>query len=170
VTSWDGFPLRYYGSSTGSGVDNTAGLLYRRDGQCGAFANLLMDAFYVNGVGDAKFTEIKPISPLKGFAIKNIAFQSASHTNDPPWNYDQIDLVTAINGIPGQNMNPPLVKLFGNHWIVHRGMGIYYDPSYGIMAPVEANFPGQVAAWKRDDGRWAQGSEWAGHASYTDSQ
>ena len=74
VTTWDGVPLTYYRTDMPHSA-NVASLLRKRDGDCDAWADLLVAAFQANGVRDVNPWYIAPPEGHSGLAVKNINFQ-----------------------------------------------------------------------------------------------
>jgi hypothetical protein len=160
VKTWDGAALKYYATSLGGNNYTTSQLLVARDGQCGSFADLLKDAFEANGVTGISLTTVLPPTGHYQFGVKNIGFGTPSYPSTPPYIYAQANLNIAVSGIPGQNTNPPLAKLFARHYIIHRGSGTeYYDPSYGVTTTDATAYSANFDAWQRtSDLHWRAAS------------
>ncbi len=157
VTTWDRTPLTYYGTSTGGSCTDTATLLRTHDGQCHSFATLLVDSFRANGVPEVRITRVLPAAAHDAFGVKNISFSpTPAFPSEPTYKYADTDLDTAVAGIPGQNTDPPLAKLFSQHFVVHRGSGSeYFDPSYGVTTTSSSSYSANIGAWMRtSDGHW----------------
>jgi hypothetical protein len=155
VKTWDGVSLVYYGTTNGGNNVVVSELLLNRDGQCYAFAGLLIAAFRANGDTNAEECVVSPPSGHNRFAIKNVNFSSApTYPSEPDFKYAETDLDYTPFGIPGQNTNPPKRKRFDNHRIIRRSVGIYYDPSYGITTTDAMGYTTNVAAWQRPDTKW----------------
>jgi len=149
VKTWDGVPLTYYGVDDPRSA-NTASLLKKRDGDCNAWADLLVDAFRANGIPDVDRWYIAPPEVHGGLAVKNINFlEPPSYPETWPYVYDFDDLDVAPLGLPGQNMNPPAEKRFNYHRIVRRGLtgNEYYDPAYGITTTGPEDYAPKIDAW-----------------------
>jgi hypothetical protein len=161
IETWDGKKLCYYRTGFGwaNSALNTQQLLasanssnpWAGHGQCGSFANLLMDAAAANGVA-AEWVDIETDNKTIGttFIVKDWTTLSASYT-DPNYKY-KLTLVAEADGrtgmvasgqgtdygdlrkeptLHGQNTAPPSEAWFRWHFIVKFG-GQYYDPSYGV--------------------------------------
>lgn len=129
----DGVGLTYWNPNTTT-CTNTRLLLASADGsgQCGSWAELLVDTFKVHGITSAdKVVVVVTVaawtSSTQGFLVKNWQWNAA--TQPVPWTHRMgIDVVNQP-GIPGQR-NPEPPPAFFNHFIVTHG-GLLYDPSYG---------------------------------------
>jgi hypothetical protein len=180
ITTWNGKLLYYYKANCGwanSATDTTSLLAsantanaWAGHGQCGSFANLLIDSLAANGI-NSDFTTASPKSSPDGFIVKDWT------TNGPvaySGNYCyKLTLVTEADGsigmVPtptgmvygdltklstktGQNTSPPSEEAFARHFIVKYppgpplGVGTYYDPSYGVTYTDATNFE-TVAVW-----------------------
>jgi hypothetical protein len=149
--------LYYYHNTTGDYVTTAAGLLAGGNGQCHAWAELLKECLLANKVTDAKRTRVTPFAGYKRFGVRRIAFddEDPSFPEDAPWLYSASDLDAlpppdGANGIPGQNMETPMAKLFACHFLVHRaGAGTFYDPSYGVGTTGASDYsPQAMDAWE----------------------
>jgi hypothetical protein len=148
VAMWNGAPLWYYFTAAPP-ASTTSDLLAGQDGDCDAFANLLFDAFQVNGVGNIRFAHIWPAAGHEMLAVKNISFADPpAYPSFPVYKYSFDNLDVSPAGIPGQNMATPSEKRFYYHRIVHRGSGTeYYDPSYGITTTGDADYAPKIDGW-----------------------
>ncbi len=131
----DSQPLTYWNPTTTTAW-NTQRLLAAPDGsgQCGSWAEFLIDAYKVHGVTSAvKVIVVRTIttdftSSRVGFLVKNWRF-IGSGSRSAPWTHILHTECVKQPGIPGQtNPNPP--PAFYNHFIVSC-FGNFYDPSYG---------------------------------------
>lgn len=116
---------------------NTWGLLHGRHGrgQCGAWAEFLIDTCRVHGVPATKFiiqppyggsTELRQVDTL---LVKNWRFTVPPDTSPSHLTHHLFKNCVDEPGVPGQrNPNPP--GMFMLHFIA-RIFGKYYDPSYG---------------------------------------
>jgi hypothetical protein len=148
VGRMDGTQLRYWAGRTATAV-NTRELLAHANGQCGSWAELLIDTYGAIGVQGARkfmvFSADQPIDPVTGLyalpwrtgmLVKNWEFNGAGGSPaTSPYTYI-IDLddptVSEVKpkvGVPGQG-NPDPPSAFANHFVV-RLADAYYDPSYG---------------------------------------
>jgi len=157
--------LHYYLTPSGGGVVYAKDLLLTGDGQCHAWADLLLLCFGAHIISDVGFqpvlvppagdTTVSPNEPLGGFGVKNVQYTGMVPPRYPSDPYVYIivpDLTPQGPGIPGQGTLTPAANLFGNHWIVYQGYAgnktWYYDPSYGVGAPNAANYTaGAIGAW-----------------------
>lgn len=150
VKRMDGTQMTYYGSYLCTDTD-AASLLQFGDGQCGAWADLLIRTRQVQGMNDPneyRFFFSKKGLSVEGFAVKDWTFHGAGTSGDPAYPYLNIlpignpdsyigqnsynfayAEVTDDNGVAGQG-NPNPASLFNNHQVMVSGE--YYDPSYGV--------------------------------------
>jgi hypothetical protein len=171
VETWQQDLLTYYGADFNNtaiclpgddGVDLMTST--NRAGQCTCFAELLLGALRVNGIG-----ETGPVSAVRqrvvpsgaaGMLVFNWNYNgSGSNTAPFAWSMDfptsllgemqpeptggVYAEVTNVAGIPGQNIPTPQEKVFGNHVFVKTtgiAGGPYFDPSYGVFYADEADF------------------------------
>jgi hypothetical protein len=156
VNGWDGRPLYYYEQGVGfhGCATSSVGLLTSStgSGQCGSWANLLMDALAVNGI-TSSFIQIQP-TDQSSMLINNWAFKTVSNLYPAPYDWNltlpfesgagpgMVPLssvsggVTSETGLAGQNSPTPSEKFFTRHFIVQAPSGSsggYYDPSYGVQ-------------------------------------
>lgn len=102
-------------------------------GQCGAWAEFLIDMYKVHGVMSGRKVLIcRSLADLRGhgvgFLVKNWRFIGAGSW-PPPFTHSLRSECVELNGIPGQRSpNPP--PAFYNHFIVEC-FATFYDPSYG---------------------------------------
>lgn len=129
----DGRGLTYWNPNTTT-CTNTRLLLASADGsgQCGSWAELLVDMYKVHGITSAdKVVVVVTVSAwqtsTQGFLVKN--WQWNAGTQPAPWTHRMGSDVVNQPGIPGQR-NPEPPPAFFNHFIVTHG-GKLYDPSYG---------------------------------------
>jgi hypothetical protein len=129
----DGVGLTYWNPSTTT-CTNTRLLLASADGsgQCGSWAELLVDTFKVHGITSADkvvvvVTTTAWTSSSEGFLVKNWQWNAGTHP--APWTHAMWTEVVNQPGIPGQR-NPEPPPAFFNHFVVTHG-GQLYDPSYG---------------------------------------
>jgi hypothetical protein len=116
-------------------------------GECGSWAEFLIDMYKVHGLSGTKIIVIKNVPEYNassgGFLVKNWNFEGTGSHPAPYTHKMRIECKTRPPaGIPGQrNPNPP--PAFYNHFIVE-ALGRYFDPSYGA-GPYFVQ-----AAWERD--------------------
>lgn len=132
----------------------TTGLLRdsSADGQCGAWAEFLIDAWASQGIevsrdgkdaGKAAKVYVEPKDPHKEdieILVKNWDFEAPRFNAPDKFNYVLFFDVKRVAGVPAQGNDmdkkdnaPRPVKNFGEHFIVEFG-GQYYDPSYGMKS------------------------------------
>ncbi len=122
--------LTYWNPDTTT-TTNTSQLLARANGsgQCGAWAEFLIDMYKCHGISSAdKVYIVRNQRRTEAFLVKNWNFiGTGSHS--PPWTHTLGAECVVLPGVSGQrNPNPP--PAFENHFIViHNGQ--FYDPSYG---------------------------------------
>ncbi len=145
----DGTRLTYWKNGNQCVATDTKSLLRDTDGQCGSWAEFLIDVISGQGIPNASKVmvlnkDLTPATPGYGLLVKEWLFrgppapQFASPNPDYPY-FLPLEVLERP-GVPGQgNPNPP--SAFVNHFIVRWG-NQYYDPSYG--GPV---YPSQ-AAWE----------------------
>ena len=142
VNTWDGVPMSYWAGGVATAT-TTADLAKDRNGQCGSWANLLMDTFLVHGIGGSQKIYLTPQysndantedpgndQGLGEFLIKNWSFTDpgTAPTLFDPFTHRNNE-ISPQDGAGGQNNeNPP--ESFRNHYIVSYD-GKYFDPSYG---------------------------------------
>ncbi len=150
----DGQGLTYWNPNTTT-CTNTRLLLASSDGsgQCGSWAEFLIDMLKCHGITSAVKVYIGRSLPAGsiGFLVKNWLFTGAG-TKPVPWPYILGTDCQQQPGVAGQrNANPP--PAFYNHFIVQYG-GSFYDPSYG-SAPLATH-----SAWENGsiDGLFRDGS------------
>ncbi|MEP7120901.1 MAG: hypothetical protein ABJE95_08330 [Byssovorax sp.] len=129
----DGVGLTYWSPNTTT-CTNTRLLLASPDGsgQCGSWAELLVDMYKLHGITSAdKVVVVVTVaawtSSTQGFLVKNWQWNAA--TQPAPWTHRMGTDVVNQPGIPGQR-NPEPPPAFFNHFVVTHG-GQLYDPSYG---------------------------------------
>jgi hypothetical protein len=128
----DGRGLTYWNPNTTT-CTNTQQLLASADGsgQCGSWAEFLIDMYKCHGITSAdKVVIIHTLATRSttGFLVKNWTFSGAG-SRPAPFTHKMGTECVEQPGIPGQrNPNPP--PAFYNHFIVISG-GTFYDPSYG---------------------------------------
>ncbi len=171
VYGWDGRPLYYYEPGVGfkGCATSSVGLLTSAtgSGQCGSWANLLMDALAVNGIMSS-FTQIQP-TDQSWMLVNSWTFGTGSSLYPAPYHWNLAlpiesggspgmvpvapgsvfgDL-TSLSTLPGQNTAPPSEKVFTKHFIVQvpssLGAG-YYDPSYGVTYLNNCDFESKAVA------------------------
>lgn len=164
----------YRGASCPNDVPSTNAprLVALKNGQCGAWVDLMIQVLRTQGIEGADVVTIVPRtdnlpadctgSGPDGFIIKEYTFAAAGTSgcanypfkfNDPcgiftSWPAGQVEVTNAA-GKPGQDENDP-ASWFVRHFIVKIN-GIYYDPSYGDPSM----FPGPRAAANL---AWEQGA------------
>lgn len=129
VRKVDNTRLRYYGTEQASAIV-TEDLLRDEDGQCGAWAMLLIDSAAAQGINASLVKVVSTDSPDVGLLIKEWEFTGAGISpGTAPFVY--VITVDAKNkdGMPGQGQDEP-PPAFVYHYIVEYGSE-YYDPSYG---------------------------------------
>ena len=111
VTTWDSQPLYYYraGIAGANGVLTADPLIANKNGQCGAWADLLMEAFRVNGAAPIlqpiRVEPVGGIAPL--FVVKNWRFGPQYSAQDPItgiFYYTITNLLTTIPQIISTNI------------------------------------------------------------------
>jgi hypothetical protein len=130
----DGHGLTYWNPTTTT-CTNTQELLHSGDGsgQCGSWAEFLLDMHKAHGVSaGAKVLVIRTVPDWQGgvvgFLVKNWSFVGAG-SHSPPFTHEMGVDCLELPGIPGQrNPNPP--PGFYNHFIA-LPFRKFYDPSYG---------------------------------------
>jgi hypothetical protein len=130
----DGKGLTYWNPET-TVCTNTAQLLASGDGagQCGSWAEFLVDLYKCHGITSGEKVLIVRSLPdwqgaSAGFLVKNWSFNGAG-SHAPPFTHVMGTECVKMMGIAGQrNANPP--PAFFNHFIT-RCFGKFYDPSYG---------------------------------------
>jgi hypothetical protein len=131
--------------------DTTDGLLTELNGQCLAWVTLLLDSAKCQALGnlfhigvaaggdDAELLMvIKNWSPNLTDPLHIIMPTVYPDTSCSLGNAKYGDL-TSDEGLPGQNVSTPYVKIFGSHAICKMGE-LYYDPSYGTTYQNETDF------------------------------
>jgi hypothetical protein len=112
-------------------------------GQCGAWAQFLIDMFKAHGITTADRVEVVRSIPERnnvGFLVKNWNFNTPPATSANSFTHLDAQM-TKMPGIPGQsNPNPP--PAFFNHFIVVYNLALY-DPSYGA-----GPFNNQLLSWE----------------------
>lgn len=129
----DGHALTYWNPDT-TRATNTRRLLAAADGsgQCGSWAEILIDMFKVHGITSADKIEIIRSQAARsdiGFLVKNWRFNHPPASSATSFTHVMGTECVELPGIPGQN-NPNPPPAFFNHFIVRHG-GRFYDPSYG---------------------------------------
>lgn len=121
-------------------VYDAPGLVVFLSGQCGSWADLLMQCFRTQGIGGSQWVTIEPSSSGWKLLVKNYDFAGEGTSGCEDWPY-RLDSpcggpywpggpeCTDADGIPGQE-NPNPASYFSRHFIVKIN-GKYYDPSYG---------------------------------------
>jgi hypothetical protein len=177
-----GQALMYYGENFANSAictgDDGAKLLAQanRSGQCNCFAELLLGALKVNGIGptgavSAVRQEVVPqgSSGATRMLVLNFTYDAGGSYAAPfAWGMDfplfyeemQPELpsrkygeVTNVNGIPGQNMpDGPKEKVFINHVFVKTtgitfSGGPYFDPSYGAPYSGPSDLEAKLKGW-----------------------
>jgi hypothetical protein len=166
----DGTQMTYYDSYLCANTE-AASLLKFGDGQCGAWADLLIRTRQVQGMNDTneyRFFFSNQGPGVEGFAVKDWTFHGAGTSGNPAYPYLNIlpignpdayigqnsynfayAEVTDDNGIAGQG-NPNPASLFNNHQVMVSGE--YYDPSYGIKRASLADIDnGSIAGFYKVD-------------------
>ena len=135
----------------------TESLLIHGDGQCGAWANLLIDILKAQGIDYYnEWAIIEPGAGDAGFALKNWVFSEPGQSGDLEYpylcipgtnfmgttNYNWIYAdVTDMPGVLGQGNVANPRSLFMEHFVFINGQ--YYDPSLGLrhadLAALEDN-------------------------------
>jgi hypothetical protein len=140
--------------ANGVGVHTAPQLLATNDGQCGAWAELLIRIRQIQGINDQnEYLTIRASTAVEGIAIKNWTFVGNGTSGNAAYPYLNIcplghgsleaneaavQGATSYNwayaevndaaGIEGQGTQNP-ASLFGNHQVMMGGQ--LYDPSYG---------------------------------------
>jgi hypothetical protein len=160
VKTWDGNALYYYKDGVPSSeAKTTLGAMLQdpnRNGECGAFQQLLGDAWLVNGVSDWAKKKVLPAQGTGFFLIGSWSFGTPDAVPVYPYVLvfanGQSDFVPANNvsgtltsttGLAGQNSPTPADKVFTKHFINLYGT-TYYDPSYGKVYSGEQSFETSV--------------------------
>jgi hypothetical protein len=160
----DGTQMTYYNSYLCVNTD-AAALLQYGDGQCGAWADLLIRVRQIQGMNDSneyRFFFSNKGPSVESFAVKDWTFHGAGTSGDTEYPYLNIlpigdpdsyigqasynfayAEVTDDSGIPGQG-NPNPASLFNNHQVMVSGE--YYDPSYGVKRPTLADIDSNAIA------------------------
>jgi hypothetical protein len=103
-------------------------------GECGSWADFLIDMYKVHGETGVKIIVIKNVpeynASVGGFLVKNWGWRATGSLPAPYTHTWGVECVSRPPyGIPGQRQpNPP--PAFRNHFIVE-AMGQWWDPSYG---------------------------------------
>jgi hypothetical protein len=151
------FERKLYYYSTKDGDDKyTADAMLKNpnnQGQCHAWADLYKHTLEINGIVSRSIIKVAPPAGYDVFGVKNIGFSGSS-----PYRWGDLDV--SVKGIPGQNMETPKAKLFGQHFIV-RAEGKYYDPSYGATATDEAGYSNDAvdALYRNSSKDWHKRSD-----------
>ncbi len=168
IKTWDNRALRYYGE----GIDKCNNIVEdflkapnKSSGGCGVFANLFIEALWVNDIASNCVT-INPASPEnpEGMLIREwepirtsfpgvgrykwqFLLHEEAATMIPPFREDLVygDL-KSVPGLSGQNSVNPSEKAFLDHFIVKVDIPYlpYYDPSYGMTYSGNPNTAKQV--------------------------
>jgi hypothetical protein len=148
VRKRDNVQLSYWNPGT-TRATNTAEMLRHRQGsgQCGAWAEFLVDMYKVHGINTGQKIYVANYSYLiskgivvgvaptaantYGFLVKNWNFNLPPASDGTALTHDLNTECVTAPGIPGQNnANPP--PKFVNHFIVwSTTTNEYFDPSYG---------------------------------------
>jgi len=131
----DGQGLTYWNPSTAT-CTNTALLLAAADGagQCGSWAEFLIDMYKVHGITTAeKILIVRTVAAYQasseGFLVKHWVFDHPPASAASAYTHFVPSQCRTGVGLPGQrNASPP--PAFYNHFIV-RADGRFWDPSYG---------------------------------------
>lgn len=150
ISNRKGLPIAYYSDWLVEHYE-TRDLLAHRDGQCGAFARLLLECLRVHGIAEGEFVVVE--SPLAEFIlIEKWKYDETGSGGDPLYTHVNTHLhididpplfgiyndstylwlsseVTSEDGWPGQSKANPL-SIFENHQFIKFNQN-YYDPSYG---------------------------------------
>ena len=147
------------------------------NGQCGSWADLLMQCFRTQGISGSQWITIEPLSYGWGLLVRsyNFAGDGASGCSSFPYTFNSPcggpywplrPECTDAEGLPGQDNSNP-ASYFSRHFIVKIN-GAYYDPSYGA-GPYTGTQDQANLAWEQDsiDGYHS----WCGsyHAARKDS-
>jgi len=131
----DGHVLTYWNPNTTT-CTSTALLLAAADGsgQCGSWAEFLIDMCKVHGItGAHKVMIVRTLpeysSSTTGFLVKNWQFRHPPASSATAFTHAMGTECVKQPGIPGQN-NPNPPPAFFNHFIVLFN-STYFDPSYG---------------------------------------
>mgnify|MGYP000411580067 CR=1 FL=1 len=163
----DPVQLTYYDAWVCGNI-NTQSLLATGDGQCGAWAKLLLDMLRAHGINYLNeyvfLYHVDPTSGNFGFLVNDWTFaQGNGQSGDPAFPYLNIPPefpnplivnntyvwrfaeASDAPGVPGQGTVDP-ASLFNNHQVV-KIAGVYFDPSYGeVYGSLGAIDSGAVAA------------------------
>jgi hypothetical protein len=124
------------------------------NGQCGAWADLLLECWKANNIPDLTpvLIEHPTTNGMNGFVVRNVGVGTASYPADAPWQFVAGNLNLTVSGIPGQNNSTPSEKEFECHYMARRTnipAYTYYDPSYGTVVS-EATLDQARAKWRDD--------------------
>jgi hypothetical protein len=157
ITRWDGTPLYYYqlypsgnsrhfGENAANSVGDLLGPTYGGSGQCGVWAQLLADAWTINGIVSTVIdAQIDSSSGYQFFWVNSWTVNSLPGEFTFPTVYALNDMLpipsggnygalTKADGAAGQNSPTPSEKCWGDHAFVQYGAtSLYYDPSYGLI-------------------------------------
>jgi hypothetical protein len=135
----DGVGLTYWGTTPYdlTGAMSTPMLLRSENasGQCGSWANVLLDMYQVHGITRGrKIALARSAQYWRGngtvaFLVKSWRFNTPPASSPSDWTHELYRQCVLVQKAPGQrNTNPP--EWFWNHYIVWID-SVYYDPSYG---------------------------------------
>lgn len=150
-------------------VYEAPGLITQLNGQCGSWADLLMQTARTLGIDGTEFITIEPdpktlprdcsgLPSDYGFLVKNYSFTPQPGTSgcanfplrfngpcgDPMWPESE---VTDVTGLPGQDEANPASD-FSRHFIVKFNLE-YFDPSYGA-GPFTGTKAQANLAWEKN--------------------
>jgi hypothetical protein len=159
----NGIQMTYYANfnpldANGVGVHTAPQLLATKDGQCGAWAELLIRIRQIQGINDQdEYLTIRASDQNEGIAIKNWTFTGNGTSGNATYPYlnicplgqgsieaswNAVRGTTSYNwayaevndaaGVEGQGTQNP-ASLFDNHQVMMGGQ--LYDPSYGTVHP-----------------------------------
>lgn len=162
----DGISLTYYASYTNT-VTNCKDLLSTHDGQCMAWADLLVEATRkIHGVG-ARIVTCRALYG-SGFCVKRWSFVGRGtsgndqfpYRNTPcrngfvletSYNWDEGSEVEYVSGVRGQNNDKP-ASMFARHFCVRfDGVQALFDPSYGLMHLTHTSMDDLMSAYYSRD-------------------
>lgn len=131
VQRTDGTQLKYWDGGAANAT-NTSMLLHDGNGQCGSWAEFLIDSLKVQGISSAKkILIVEATDPMNRlFLVKTWQYNGTGMSpGTAPYSYVMDVDVVDQPGVPGQG-NPDPPGAFYNHFIVQYGSQ-FYDPSYG---------------------------------------
>ena len=131
VINIEGEQLAYWENDTARAA-TTDTLLMDANGQCGSWAEFLIDCFKVHKIDSDKY-EIQSIyfPPYGKMLVKKWTFDAKGNAPDylKPFTHLEKEVQDDSTGVPAQGNDNPL-SIFVNHYVVKYNKQ-FYDPSYG---------------------------------------